>query len=59
MSCNLVQIFDLFDVNRDGVIEFGEFVQSLSVFHPDTPEAEKISCKKLLFITYITCLESI
>lgn len=37
------RIFDLFDVNRDGVIAFGEFVQSLSVFHPDTPEAEKIS----------------
>lgn len=37
------RIFDLFDVKRNGVIEFGEFVRSLSIFHPDTPETEKIS----------------
>ncbi|XP_052192864.1 calcineurin B-like protein 7 isoform X2 [Diospyros lotus] len=36
------RIFDLFDVNKNGHIEFGEFVQSLSVFHPKTPEEEKI-----------------
>ncbi|GJM90914.1 hypothetical protein PR202_ga07240 [Eleusine coracana subsp. coracana] len=38
-----VRIFDLFDPKRNGVIDFGEFVRSLNIFHPDTPEAEKIT----------------
>lgn len=37
------RIFDLFDVKRNGVIEFGEFVRSLSIFHPDTPASYKIA----------------
>ncbi|KAH7657866.1 serine/threonine-protein phosphatase 2B regulatory subunit protein [Dioscorea alata] len=37
------RIFDLFDINHNGVIEFGEFVRSLNVFHPNTSEAEKIA----------------
>ncbi|MED6187392.1 Calcineurin B-like protein 4, variant 2 [Stylosanthes scabra] len=36
------RIFDLFDVNRNEHIEFSEFIRSLSVFHPRTPEAVKI-----------------
>lgn len=36
------RIFDVFDVRKTGVIEFGGFVRSLSVFHPDAPVANKI-----------------
>ncbi|KAJ7951304.1 putative Calcineurin B [Quillaja saponaria] len=36
------RMFDLFDVDQNGQIEFGEFVRCLSVFHPKTPEPVKI-----------------
>ncbi|XP_061337099.1 calcineurin B-like protein 4 [Gastrolobium bilobum] len=37
------RIFDLFDVKRNGVIEFGEFVRSLGIFHPNSPVEDKIN----------------
>ncbi|KAL4651370.1 hypothetical protein ACB092_01G154900 [Castanea dentata] len=37
------RIFQLFDSKHDGVIEFGEFVISLSVFHPEAPQADKVA----------------
>ncbi|XP_022871043.1 calcineurin B-like protein 1 isoform X2 [Olea europaea var. sylvestris] len=37
------KIFDLFDVKRKGVIDFGDFVRSLNVFHPNAPQEDKIN----------------
>ena len=40
-------MFELFDIKRNSVIEFGEFVRSLSVFHPQAPLEAKAACETL------------
>jgi hypothetical protein len=50
-------VFDLFDLKRNGVIEFGEFVRSLSIFHPKASVSEKTKCMSELefFTDQTTC----
>lgn len=38
------QVFQMFDTKQNSVIEFGEFVRSLSVFHPEAPLQQKADC---------------
>jgi hypothetical protein len=47
----LWQVFQLFDVKQNGVIEFGEFVRSLSVFHPCAQNEDKMDCETIATTT--------
>ncbi|KAF5735458.1 calcineurin B-like protein 01 [Tripterygium wilfordii] len=52
------QIFDLFDVKQKGVIDFGDFVRSLNVFHPNAPQEDKIDFTfKLYDMDRTGCIE--
>ncbi|EOY24156.1 hypothetical protein QUC31_008613 [Theobroma cacao] len=37
------RIFDLFDAKKKGVIDFGDFVRALNVFHPNVSQEDKIT----------------
>ncbi|GAM23803.1 hypothetical protein SAMD00019534_069780 [Acytostelium subglobosum LB1] len=49
MNPLLPRLISIFDVNRSGQLNFAQFVNTLSVFHPN---AEKIDKIKLLFKVY-------
>ncbi|MBA0559477.1 hypothetical protein Golob_016439 [Gossypium lobatum] len=38
-----MQIFDLFDAKKKGVIDFGDFVRALNVFHPNVSQEDKMN----------------
>ncbi|KAK9716668.1 hypothetical protein RND81_06G249300 [Saponaria officinalis] len=37
------RMFQMFDSKHDGLIDFGEFVRSLNIFHPKAPLEDKVS----------------
>lgn len=38
-------MFGLFDMRNDEAIDFGEFVHSLNIFHPNSTQRDKALCK--------------
>lgn len=46
-------MFDAFDEKKIGGIDFDDFVHALSIFHPNTPLADKIDCKNFIKIIYV------
>ncbi|EOX95702.1 Calcium-binding EF-hand family protein [Theobroma cacao] len=53
-----LQMFDVFDDNRNGQVDFGEFVCSLGIFHPKTPQETKTGYAfKLYDLRHTSCIE--
>nr|KAJ0216140.1 hypothetical protein LSAT_V11C300145350 [Lactuca sativa] len=44
------KIFSLFDVKHKGVVDFGDFVRSLYMFHPKAPVEDKIKFSLYIYI---------
>ena len=52
------QLFVLFDLKKNNVVEFSEFVRALSVFHPKAPLEEKAECEPSLLIDPLVTQQS-
>ncbi|KAK9677890.1 hypothetical protein RND81_11G174200 [Saponaria officinalis] len=48
-------MFQMFDSKHDRLIDFGEFVRSLSIFHPKAPLEDKASFAFQLYNIRQTC----
>ncbi|KFK26278.1 hypothetical protein AALP_AA8G226100 [Arabis alpina] len=53
-SLSTERIFGLFDMRNDGAIDFGEFVHSLNIFHPNSSQRDKAIFAFRLYDTHQT-----
>ncbi|KAF9601907.1 hypothetical protein IFM89_023971 [Coptis chinensis] len=52
-SHDVPNVLDLFDVKRNGVIESGEFIRSLGIFHPNVHWRRKLHLKEMVLTLLI------
>ena len=53
-NSNWMQLFDMFDIKHNGVIDFEGFVRTLSIFHPNASEQDKVGRMVSFFIFYFS-----